>query len=241
MHLWGLPGHTTNVDAFRLNYLMSHCKSVSVLLSYCKVAGFPNCFLWYQGRLSHLQWELWWKEAAQHSSEGAAETWTYWFGSQKLELMNAGNNRRNWVLRSTSSSFSRRVCQTRLLGGGIWTFLHSSAGSWLWHTWSRNKVERWDMFSGKTCRQTRSLCYVSVLPMVTLWHGGLLCLTKAGVLCREFVSWLQAQGWFGLDKSVPKLNALPGRGRDAGMKRDAMPLVVVFLQKLSDVNIAFSA
>lgn len=55
------------------------------------------------------------------------------------------------------------------------------------------------------------------------------------------VSCLQAQGWFGPDKSVPKVNALPGRGRDAGMKRDAMPLVVVFLQKLSDVNITFSA
>lgn len=58
---------------------------------------------------------------------------------------------------------------------------------------------------------------------------------------REFVSWLQAQSWFGPDKSLPKLRALPGRGRDAGMKRDAMPLVAVFLQKLSDVNITFSA
>lgn len=58
---------------------------------------------------------------------------------------------------------------------------------------------------------------------------------------RGVFSWLQAQGWFGPDKSLPKLNALPGRGRDAGMKRNEMPLVVVFLQKLSDVNITFPA
>lgn len=67
---------------------------------------------------------------------------------------------------------------------------------------------------------------------------------KGRVLCfkhKTVVSWLQAQSWFGPDKSLPKLNALPGRGRDAGMKRDAMPLVVVFLQKLSDVNITFPA
>lgn len=51
--LWGLPAHTTHVDAFRLNYLMSHCKPVSVLLSYCKVSGFPNRFLSYRGRLPH--------------------------------------------------------------------------------------------------------------------------------------------------------------------------------------------
>lgn len=97
------------------------------------------------------------------------------------------------------------------------------------------------MFSGKTSRQTRSLCYMSLLHTVILLTLGASFPCKGRVLCREFVAWLQAQSWFGPDKSPPKLNVLPGRGRDAGMKRDAMPLVVVFLQKLSDVNITFSA
>lgn len=97
------------------------------------------------------------------------------------------------------------------------------------------------MFSGKTSRQTRSLCYMSLLHTVILLTLGASFPCKGRVLCREFVAWLQAQSWFGPDKSLPKLNGLPGRGRDAGMKRDAMPLVVVFLQKLSDVNITFSA
>lgn len=95
-----------------------------------------------------------------------------------------------------------------------------------------------EMFSGKTSRQTGSLCCVSVGDSLTL---GASLPYKGGVLCGEFFSSLQAQGWFGPDKSLPKLNALPGRGRDAGMKRNEMPLVVVFLQKLSDVNITFPA
>lgn len=240
LELWGLPGHTTNVDAFRFNYLMSHCESVSVLLSYCKVAGFPNRFLWYQGRLAHLQCGLWWEEAAQHSSEGTVETWTYRFSSQKLELINAGNNGRNWVLRSTSNRFSRSICQTQLLGGNMdflafsSRFLTMTQTKQEWHgkmrhVFWKNIQADWVLMLCLSVMYSDSLTLGASLPY------------KGRVLCREFVSWLQAQRWFGPDKSVPKVNALPGRGRDAGMKRNAMPLVLVFLQKLSDVNITFSA
>lgn len=89
-----------------------------VTASLCPCCWVIAKFLGSQTAFFHIeviQCELWWEEAAQHTSEGTAEMWTYWFGSQKLELINVRNNGRNWVLRSTSNSFSRRVCQTLLL------------------------------------------------------------------------------------------------------------------------------
>lgn len=121
MHLWDSWALGSSCSHNSCWCLQTQLPDESLQVCVCAVELLQSFWvpkpLSFVSRSSATQCELWWEEAAQHTSEGTAETWTYWFGSQKLELINVKNNGRNWVLRSTSNSFSRRVCQTLLLRG----------------------------------------------------------------------------------------------------------------------------